>query len=75
MIILCIGGKPWQKPGEGDSHEEGSESSEEYGGFGKGPSHVQGNNGKGPQFQGGDNDNNNNDGKSINVSGDENVLS
>jgi len=64
-ITICYAGsKPWSKPGKEDSHGKRSKSSEEHGGFEKGPQGKQEKNGKVQAFQ--DVNNNNNDnGESI----------
>jgi hypothetical protein len=70
-LFLCLDKKPGAKPGkEGghgkgkdfgkeDSHEKGKDFGKEHGGFEKQPPPSKhGENGKGPQFQAGEGDNN-----------------
>ncbi len=64
ITIFRIDGEPSPKPGEENSQEEETDSSEEHGGFEKRPQTAHGKNGK---FQSAlkDDGNNNDDGESI----------
>jgi hypothetical protein len=66
VAVQCQDGEPFSKPGEEDSQEEETDSSEEYGGFEKRPQTAHGKNGKFQLALKGDG-NNNDDGDDVNV--------
>ncbi len=58
-FFLCIDKKPGAKPGKEGGHEKGKDFGKEHGGFEKQrPPSKHEENGKGPQFQAGEGDNN-----------------